>query len=174
MWGQRAFELQSYFTIPFVVNASSYIRCPTLRPSSKPPVPTLRTSSAILFLNFGFLPFSSKNDYVPEIIFNEKIFRNQDFRFKTRFKPFWIDFEKKIFLKIFRNFSFLDIFWSFFDHFWTFFQKNSKLVFGAKMLLNLFGIISAQKTFSKNFFMIFFVFGRFWSFFDCFWPFLKF
>ena len=86
--GQRAFELEVSFTILFVVNASSYIRCPTLRPSSKPPVPTLRTSSAILFLNFGFLPFSSKNDYVPEITFNEKIFRNQDFRFKTCFKPF--------------------------------------------------------------------------------------
>merc|ERR1712074_406230 len=48
--GQRAFEIEVSFTILFVVNASSYIRCPTLRPSSKLPVPTLRTSSAIFIV----------------------------------------------------------------------------------------------------------------------------
>ena len=85
------------------------------------------------FFSWDSAIFAEKRLSPRKKILHGKKFRFRDFRFKIRFKTFWIDCEKKFFLtKIFKNFHILVIFcqkWRFLGHFRVFLGRNKKNVF---------------------------------------------
>ena len=135
-----------------------------LRPSSKPPVPTLRTSSAILFLNFViFRHFRQKNDYVQEVIFTRKFFEIEIFVLKHVSNHFESILEKNI-SKFFTFLAFFGHFWTFLIIFGHFFKKIQNYFLRLKCFLNYLESIPTHKKFFKTFLRFFPFLVIFWQF----------